>query len=357
MIENHLLRLWSHILFGVEALPLVHSFALSDVESARAVFVRVYLDLIAERSAERPPQDWFDALQACLAKAGPRERDLYLAELAKAYLERDASRVAQPMAKTSPAAVTGEDIDGIIRRGRLDELVALAANGRVRLRAEHVAALAPRARALAERGDRRLAEALLSREPLRLETAPLFLEANAEQRLAILVAARRAELGRRPPPVPRLDEETAAKLEYAGLAGTLSEFVEALAEALGAEMALAGRIANDSSGEPLAVALIALGLARDAAVRIMTARDMQDGEVFPRVHMLARLGDLLPAPAARRILAALISPSRAGETPPIAASAPREAANPSPLARRLAARPGRDSGAHQPRNDSTVGAK
>jgi hypothetical protein len=325
-------------LFGVEAFPLVHSFALSEEESARAVFVRVYLDLLAERGGERPAQDWLDALQACLAKAGDRERDLYLAELAKAYLERDGARLARPVAETRPNPGTSEDIDGTIRRGRLDELVALAADGRARLRADHIGALAPRARALAERGDRRLAEALLSREPLRLETAPLFLEASSEQRQAILVAARRAELGRRAPAAPRLDAETAAKLEFAGLAGGVGEFAEALAEALGAEMALAERIANDPAGEPLAVALIALGLARDAAVRIMTARDMQDGDVFPRVHLLARLGDLLPAPAARRILAALISPLRPSETPPIAASVPREAAHPSPLARRAPAR-------------------
>ena len=156
----------------------------------RALFVRVYLDLLTERARGHAtvPQDWGDALQACLEKAEARERDLYLADLAE-VLGRPAER--------RPPPVPRDEIDGVVAHGRLDQLIALAADRQARLRGEHIQSLAARALTLARYGDRRLAEALLGREGLRLEAAPLFLEANAEQRAAILAAAQRAVLGAR----------------------------------------------------------------------------------------------------------------------------------------------------------------
>jgi len=330
--------------YGVEALPLVQSFALSDEASQRAVFLRVYLDLLAEqaRGREPLPEDWFEALQTCLAKAGARERELYLAELAKAYLFREARRgAARPRSPRPPAAplaaglarATDEEIDALLRRDRTEELVVLAADRRARLRPDHVEALAPRARALARRGDRRLADALLGREPIGLEAAGLFLEATSEQRRAILLAAQRAELGRRAAIGAALDEATASRLEFAAIAGDASEFAAALAAALGADADLAQHIAADPAGEPLAVALVAIGAPRDLAVRVMTARDMRAGEGFPRIHALARLSDRLSVAAARRVVGALLGTPARSE-PALAAAPSRQAAHPSPFLRR-----------------------
>jgi hypothetical protein len=325
--------------FGVEALPLVHSFAVSDEASQRAVFLRIYLDLLAEqaRGRERLPEDWFEALQACLAKAAPPERDLYLAELAKAYLFRESRRAAAPRPSaptTTTAQVAGEEIEAVLRRDRTDELVALAADRRARLRPEHIAALAPRAREMARRGDRRLADVLLTREPIRLEMAALFLEATSEQRRAILLAAQRAELGRRPAAGAALDEETAGRLEFAAIAGDAGDFAQALAAALGVAADLAERIAADPAGEPLAVALVAIGAPRDLSVRIMTARDMREGEGFPRIHALARFSDRLSVAAAQRVLEAMLGASGLRERLALPGAARRQAANPSPFLRR-----------------------
>ena len=332
-------------MFAVEALPLVHSFALSDEASQRAVFLRVYLDVLAEqaRGRERLPEDWFEALQACLARSGARERDFYLAELAKAYLYREARRGSFPRPPDAPPAAvparaTGEEIDAVLRRGRTEELVALAVDRRARLRPEHVAALAPRARELARRGDRRLADALLSREPIRLEAAALFLEATPEQRRAILLAAQRAELGRKGVAAPALDEEAARRLEFAAIAGDAGELAEVLGDALGVDSDLAERIAADPAGEPLAVTLVAIGAPRDLAVRVMTARDMREGEGFPRIHALARLSDRLSGAAARRVVSAFLGTSGAGAAPALAGGPARQAAHPSPFLRREAPR-------------------
>lgn len=317
---------------GVKALPLVHGFARSDDPDQRALFVRVYLDLLAERARGHAtvPQDWGDALQACLENAGERERDGYLSDLAKVLGHRAGD--------SHPALASADDIDEVVTHGRLDQLIALAADRAAPLRSEHLYSLAARAQTLARYGDRRLVEALLGREGLRLEAAPLFLEANAEQRAAILVAAQRAALGAKAP-APILDEATASRLEYAAIAGDIRDFAEALAAALGADIALAERISADPVGEPLAVALLALGAPRDVAVRVMTARDMQEGGGYPRVHTLARLSDRVSPAAAQRIMAALLGRAViTRETPAVASAAPREAANPSPYLRREAAR-------------------
>ena len=326
-------------MFGVEALPLVHSFALSDEASQRAVFLRVYLDLLAEqaRGRGRLPEDWFEALQACLTKALPRERDLYLAELAKAYLFREARRGAEPRPSApaaTPATLANEEIEAILRRDRTAELVGLAADRRVRLAPEHIAALAPRARDLARRGDRRLADILLTRQPVRLEMAALFLEATSEQRRAILIAAQRAELGRKAAAPAALDEETAGQLEFAVIAGAAGDFAESLGAALGVEAELAERIAADPTGEPLAVALVAIGAPRDLAVRIMTARDMREGEGFPRIHALARFSDRLSIAAAQRVVEAMLGASTLRAKPALPGAGRRQAANPSPFLRR-----------------------
>ncbi|MBV1703722.1 MAG: hypothetical protein KGQ28_02820, partial [Hyphomicrobiales bacterium] len=143
------------------------------------MFVRVYRDLLAAIGDE-PAPDWRAALQACLAKAGAGERAAYLADIDRARRQRRADGRF--------AFSSRDDIEAILRHGGADRLVALAADRRARLRPEHFAALAAHARALAAGGDRRLVDALLSREAIRLEAAALFLEATSAQRAQILLA-------------------------------------------------------------------------------------------------------------------------------------------------------------------------
>lgn len=313
-------------MFEVEALPFVHSLALSERPAERALFVRVYRDLAAElRRGEAAPAGWAADLQLCLDRAGPREREHYATELARGV-------------RAAPAAVAPEDVEAILSQGDDARLLALARDRRARLRPEHIAALALRARKLSQAGDRRLATAVLGREPVRLEVAPLFLEASPVQRRAIMLAAQRAELGRNAGAGAKLAEDLAGRLEFAAIAGAAGEFVEALAETLGAPGELCARIAADRDGEPLAVALAALGAPYDLCVRIMAARDLsEEGDGFARIHTLALLGDRLSGPAARRIVAAMIGRANGVAAPPSAAPA-RQAAEPSPFLRRAGRR-------------------
>ncbi len=321
--------------FPVDGLPQLRAFSRSGDAGERAVFMRVYFDLFEARRArgETMPESWTAALRACLSvahDAGP-----------PASFDR-----ADP-----------DDVEAVLRRGDLDNLIALANDRAARLKSDQIEALIARARALTEAGDLRLARALLARGPVRLEHAPLFLEADAEQRLSVLLAVQRAELGRKSGLSRELDPALAEPLEFAAIAGRREEFAGALALALGVSPVLAARIGADPGGEALVVALAALGAPRDLGVRILTARDMSESAgAFPRLHALARLAGQLSAPAARRLISALSGVVAAPVAP--TASAPREAEAPSPFLRREAARAALSpETSTQPRKVKTVGAK
>jgi hypothetical protein len=202
--------------------------------------------------------------------------------------------------------------------------------------------LARRARQRVESGlDSRLATALLERAPAGLEQAALFLEADSSRRAAIIAAARRAALGgprnlkRRRDAAP-----TIARLERFALAGEPERFAEALADALACSRSLAKRIARDASGEPLAVALAALGAPADVAVRILTSRDLEDGADYRRLGALARLRDALDPATADLVIAAIV-----GELAP-----PRRASRPvlDPSASPTPSRPAAAAGGARP---------
>ncbi|HXZ15891.1 MAG TPA: hypothetical protein VEH77_07980, partial [Roseiarcus sp.] len=194
----------------------------------------------------------------------------------------------------------------LLARDEPAALAALAGNSRTRLEGAVLMRLLRRARALAERsGDRRLADALLKRRPLRVESAMLFLLADPLERVEILLAAQRAELGRPPCERTPASAEIVRELELAALARRPERFVAALARALNCDAALAQKIADDPSGEPLAVALAALGAPGDVLVRVLIASDLEVGETYLRIRALARLNNALDRNAATTVMEAL----------------------------------------------------
>ena len=214
------------------------------------------------------------------------------------------------------AVARREDLDAelvavLADHGEIEVLIALARNRRAPIDPRLYAALARRAKQRIEgTPDRRLAEALLERAPTRLDEAALFLEADSGRRAEIMAAAQRAALAAPRPPIQRRDASQAiARLERFALEAEPERFVGALAQALECSLELADRIAHDSSGEPLAVALAALGAPSDVAVRILTSRDLQDGADYRRVGALARLKDALNPAAAGLVMAAMIGDS------------------------------------------------
>ena len=190
-------------------------------------------------------------------------------------------------------------IDALVALNEIEPLVALASNPQARLEGAVFGGLLRRARTLADdHDDRRLAAALLERRPVRPENAALFLIADPIQRVEILLAMQRAQLGR-PPGLPPVTSEIVDELELAAVARRPERFVAVLADALDCDPMLAARIAGDASGEPLAVAMAALGAPSDVLVRVLIANDLESGRQLP-AHPDAGPAEQRPQPQCGR---------------------------------------------------------
>jgi uncharacterized protein (DUF2336 family) len=280
--------------------------------------------LIVARKLARHPMTPPRLLEAIEEMGG--EGALHLLECAP--LSRD-RLVAAALGNESRACALAKRVDldaelvaALSWRPEADIALALAANFAAPFDAQICAVLARRA----ER-EKPLAAVLLSRPPETIDPASLFLLASSERRAAILAAAQRAELGRAGVVRHRPDrEETIARLERHALARQTELFINGLAQALGCGHDFAARLAGEPSGEPLAVALKALDMPADSAVRILISGD------YTRIGSLIRLIDGLGPGAARRVIAALIGApkeQRAHYQPvldPSAASTPGRAA-------------------------------
>ena len=146
---------------------------------------------------------------------------------------------------------------------------------------------------------------LLQRRPLAPEGAALFLCAKPGQRVDILLAAQRLQLGRPRAFAPPIQQERLDELELAAVARKPERFVAILAEALDCDPELARRIVDDASGEPLAVALAALGASNEVLVRVLISNDLSAGASYQRIRALARLNNALNRNAAIAVMAAL----------------------------------------------------
>jgi hypothetical protein len=127
----------------------------------------------------------------------------------------------------------------------------------------------------------------------------LFFTAGAEERHLILanldVAVEAVSIGASP-----ASSEVIRRLETAALQRNIGEFSRTLERALGISRALAERIANDRSGEPIVVAAKALGMPSAVLQRILLFLDPAIGQSVERVYDLSRLfEELVPAAAAR----------------------------------------------------------
>ena len=144
-----------------------------------------------------------------LQALGPEISDFVL-EHAVAYSELELKQAIARGAREAIAVVKRNPLSPALANlltfhDDADVLVALAHNAFAELEMAAMLELLRRARSRAEeRGDLRLAEALLERRPVRADYALLFLFARPDQRVEILLAAQRMQLGRPPgsPPSP-----------------------------------------------------------------------------------------------------------------------------------------------------------
>jgi uncharacterized protein (DUF2336 family) len=253
--------------------------------------------LIVARKLARHPMTPLRVLEAIEEMGG--EGALHLLECAPLSRDRLVAAAlgneSRACALAKRADLDAELVAALSWRPEPEIALALAANIAAPFDAQVCAVLARRA----ER-EKPLAAVLLARPPEAIDPASLFLLASSEQRAEILAAAQRAELGRASVVRRRPDrEETIARLERHALARQPELFVNVLAQALGCGHDLAARLAGESSGEPLAVAVKALDTPADSAVRILISGD------YTRIGSLIRLIDGLSPAAARRVIAAL----------------------------------------------------
>ncbi len=161
------------------------------------------------------------------------------------------------------------------------------------------------------RGDDEFARMLLNRHCEPTDLAAFFLLATGEQRAAILLSMRRDDLGpesRR----PRLNGQEAAALsrvERSLPSSDQDSFDVALAAALNIPLADTWRIIDDPRGEPLAVALAAIGASPEFAARVFILSGPAIGHSVMAVRTLTAIVESLPVRTATRLVAAMIGTS------------------------------------------------
>jgi hypothetical protein len=140
-----------------------------------------------------------------------------------------------------------------------------------------------------------------------------FTAAQDERRLILLNLHVAAPLSPGQVVVLR-DPGLGQRLEAAALGSHREELVKHLAEALRIPRDQARRIVRDDHGEPIVVAVKALGISRDVVYRLLMFVNPAVGHSVERVHALATLYDEMTAQAAEGMVAiwqALRSEARA----------------------------------------------
>ena len=191
---------------------------------------------------------------------------------------------------------------GLITRPEPNVLLTLAENAAAPIDREAFRTLVRRAR-----DDEALARALLRRDGFPTDRGPLFLYADSAQRAAILLAARRDDLGPNRERARATAADTAALdgVERAVLSPDRDGFDTALALALNIRLDDAWRLVDDPKGEPLAVALAAIGASAELAARVFILSGPAIGHSVMAVRTLTALVEDLPRRTAIRLVAAM----------------------------------------------------
>jgi uncharacterized protein (DUF2336 family) len=171
--------------------------------------------------------------------------------------------------------------------------------------AAHVAALAARAdadsqpQARIDAGEKLFSGSVAPAEELN----QLFFAANAMERRLIVLNLDYAPFKPAKPIGQQLALEAVRRLESAALSHNGESFVRELARPLGISYAQARRIANDPTGEPIAIAAKALGMPADVLQRILLCLNPAISQSVQRVYGLADLYEEINVAAALRLLA------------------------------------------------------
>ncbi len=205
-------------------------------------------------------------------------------------------------------------IELLSQRPENEILRKLAANESVPLGPDLIPAIILRAHADAE-----LAQILAARLPHRVETLALFLVADTRQRHIMIERTRQRLNAKDVTPAP-VGAPSAAmrRIEAIAREGDAAELASALAQACGCEETLARTFIADTGGEPLAIALRAIGLPADMVVRIYLAADPNIERATGRLSAFTKLATGLTPDVAACILNAMTGKRReAGQHMPM----------------------------------------
>lgn len=198
--------------------------------------------------------------------------------------------------------------DALAHRAEREVAYALANNGEAQLGRKVLRRLMERAQ-----DDPVLARALLRREDLHLCHLRLFLNADTEQRGHLIAIARRSRLATSRHGLQYVEPDLGklARIEHHALNNDSEAFMQALAEALFCDLSMARRITEDSSGEAMALALVAIGLSHEKIARMSLAAYPEICASRPKFRAMMRIVESVPRHAAMRMIHAIIGLSTA----------------------------------------------
>ena len=244
--------------------------------------------------------------------------------------------VAEAAAVAGRGDLTSEIVSSLMDRAQRMVFLALAWNNKAPVDRRHFLTLVRAARM-----DRELAHALLSRPHEGEDVGPLFLSASPQERTRIILAVRRASLGKPHVNVlaPRQDAFI-KKLETLAIAKDWHGFAVELAGWLGCTLSDAVAIVEDPFGEPLAVALAACGAKADSAGLVFLSRPDDISQSVELVHGLTQLTASLSQKEADRLMTFMLDltsvrAKRSGHMPVYDATAANVPSRPVIRARRM----------------------
>lgn len=203
------------------------------------------------------------------------------------------------------AALDRKIVGILASRSESEVLCALAGNPRI-----HLDQTARRALVSTGRDDQKLARVLLDRADLSIDPEPLFLAADAQERQAIVLAAAiRTLASAAPEAAGRAQPQIVAAIDACAVARDFAGLADALAEGLDCRKSRARAILADAGGEALALALLALGVGEDVAIRIFLGPEPATADVG-RVRALVASMRSTPPRVAQRIVAAMTGAAR-----------------------------------------------
>ena len=153
-----------------------------------------------------------------------------------------------------------------------------------------------------------LAQCLLKRPDINREHPALFFAASSDQRNAIIVNAQRQELGKEIAPIEMSHSKEAnlLRLERLAIAGDRNGLTQQLALVLECEVFDAARLISESTGEAFALALVACGLQREAAVRMFLSLHDNISHEYRRIVRLSNIVSQVPQAAAQKLIKGML---------------------------------------------------